>query len=644
MSGIYFVRHNPYKHRNIYKIGFSSNIRSRLCDYNTMALPCDRFVVRKVITSEYYMNNLGELRYLERICHNILHKYRLFNTELFEIDDFKEVFNELICRLSNNNIMVTAYDQIKQSFKRKFPKPSDKLNFDYQIPKVAKLRKYFESNDKGMLVYPPGWGKTYIAGQIFKDYRNVVVFVSQILVANEFSKMCEKYGLKCEIINSDHTSGNDMKMIQNGDIKIINYQSYQKCKDRLLNVDLVIYDEAHHIYAEKFSETLKLPSNKKLFLTATPKIVDEFDIKIPIIDRESIRDSIKKGRLCDYRIVTFKETSLLETIKKLIHIHGRRKIIVFFNKKSIGDLERKSKIFSKILNENNIASYDLHGDLSRTKKDIIMTKFCEDGPRVICNVNMVSEGVSIPCADCILFAESRSSSIGVVQNIGRVLRRHLNKDISLICLPPSMLDAISILNIMYHTDPYIRKYKNMFISDNMKEINKTFVRIKNNKSGGLWEHKYQIAIEYETTGEIIDSKTKYKKVNLGSWIKQNKKKYYLDELTKDKIILLCKLTKFGKWYKNQEQKKNDIIFKNWVQVCKKYEQLFNKLIVASTTYEQYNIGKWLTEIKPVNSKQLKMIKSVKSYKKPSVTKKNKSHKPIVKKVSSLKKYFDSISK
>ncbi|PBO84466.1 MAG: hypothetical protein COA77_09470 [Thaumarchaeota archaeon] len=639
MSGIYFVRHNPYKNRNIYKIGFSSDIKSRLCNYNTMALPCDRFTVNKVITSEYYMNNIGELRYLERTCHNILRKYRLFNTELFEIDDFKEVFNELICDLSDNNINVTVYDNINPLFKRKFSKPENKLNFDYQIPKVAKLRKYFESNDTGMLVYPPGWGKTYIAGQIFKDYRNVVVFVSQILVANEFSKMCKAYGLKCEIINSDHISGNDMKMIQNGDIKIINYQSYQKCKDRLINVDLIIYDEAHHIYAEKFSETLKLPSNKKLFLTATPKIVDEFDIKIPIIDRESIRDSIKKGRLCDYRIVTFKETSLLETINKLINVHGRKKIIVFFNKKSIGDLERKSKTFSRILNENNIRSYDMHGDLSKTKKDKIMTAFCEEGPRVICNVNMISEGVSIPCADCILFAESRSSSIGVVQNIGRVLRRHLDKDISLICLPPSMLDAISILNIMYHTDPYIRKNKNMFISDNMKELNKTFVRIKNNKSGGLWEHKYQIAIEYENTGKIIDSKTKYKKVNLGSWIAQNKKKYYIDQLSKDKIILLCKLTKFNKWHNNMKQKRDDIIFKEWTQACKNYEQSFNKLIVLSTTFGEYNIGKWLTGVKPTNSKQLKMLKTIKSYKNLITAKKSNT-----KKVKSLQKYFDSISK
>jgi len=138
-----------------------------------------------------------------------------------------------------------------------------------------------------MLVYPPGWGKTYMAGKIFKNYRNIVIFVPQILIANEFYKMCVRLKLNfdVEIVNSDFTSAKDMKDIKNGQIKIITYQSYKLCKDRLHDVDLIVYDEAHHTSFEAF----ELKSNKKLYLTATPKIVDEVNVKIPVIDRETIR-------------------------------------------------------------------------------------------------------------------------------------------------------------------------------------------------------------------------------------------------------------------------------------------------------------------------------------------------------------------
>lgn len=334
-----------------------------------------------------------------------------------------------------------------------------------------------------MIVYPPGWGKTYIAVQIAKDYRNVVVFVPNTLVANDWCKSFNYYGLSCELINSDYTSGNDMEMIQKGDIKIINYQSYQKCKDKLVNVDFIIYDEAHHTHSKKFGKSLSLSSNKKLFLTATPKIDDEVDITIPIIDKESFRDSINKGIICDYKITSFKNLGLLETVKKLINVYNRKKILIFNGKRS-GDSERKSKIFSEILNKNNIKSYEMHGGLSRNKKDKIMEEFNSEGIRVICNVNMIAEGVSIPCIDCVIFAKSRSSSIGVVQNIGRALRKHIGKKFAMIVLPPFLLNAASIMNIMCRVDPCIKTNRNMFVTDNMSEINKLFIRIKSNKSGG----------------------------------------------------------------------------------------------------------------------------------------------------------------
>lgn len=130
----------------------------------------------------------------------------------------------------------------------------------------------------------------------------------------------------------------------------------------------------------------------------------------------------------------------------------------------------------------------------------------------------------------------------------------------------------------------------------------------------MWKYTYKIAIEYENTGKIICSTTKSKKVNLGSWIAQNKKAYINCDLSPDKVTLLCNLSKFNKWHKNMKLKQDKIIFNDWIQACKKYEQSLNKLITISTTYKEYNIGKWLAAAVPIDSYQMKKLKTIKSYK------------------------------
>ncbi|MBL4588094.1 DEAD/DEAH box helicase family protein [Candidatus Babeliales bacterium] len=574
MSGVYFIKHTRYE--NIYKIGFSTCLKSRLSTYNTIFLEEDILCFEKIINSKGY-ETIGELRYLEKRCHVILKDHRKGKRELFELK-FEEDFKNLVQQLESDNIKITISVRIP-GFE---VKESLSLDYSYQEPKIKLLNGYFNKNNEGMLVYPPGWGKTYIAGKIFENYKNIIIFVPQILIANEFYKMCKilKLPFDVEIINSDYTSGKDMKELKDGQIKIINYQSYELCKDRLNNVDLVVYDEAHHTsnINGKFGETLKLKSNKKLFLTATPKIIDEVDVKIPIIDRESIRDSIDKGRLCDYRLLVFNECSLLEMVKELINKHHRKKIILFFNRKENKEDARKSQIFSKLLNQNNITSYDLHGGCSRKDKESIINEFEKsNGISVICNVNMVSEGVSIPCADCLVFAEPRQSSIGVIQNIGRVLRKHPEKDIALICLPPNMADAVSIINILYHEDPKIRSGSGMFIGSEIcvKKIEKTVKLIEISKTGGLWEYKYKIALHYEkNNGIIIGRKNtlKYMSINLDYWMRTQINNFKLNSLSIQQIEMLKNLESWNykltnKWLKSfnaslDYEKKYGIIQKN----------------------------------------------------------------------------------
>jgi len=614
MSGVYFIKRNGYK--NIYKVGFSTCLKSRLISYNTIFLEEDCLKYYKIITSENY-KSIGELRYLENLCHNIWNNFRKGRKELFEIDDFKQEFNKLVNLLSDNNIDVLVHDKIP----RFYCNPEEtKIDYSYQNSKIKLVEEFFKINNEGMLVYPPGWGKTFISGKIMKNYRNVVIFVPQILIANEFAKMCVilKLDFDVEIINSDYTSGEKMEELKDGQIKIITYQSHSKCMDKLKNVDLVVYDEAHHTCAEKYCETLKLKSTKKLFLTATPKIVDEFDIKIPIIDRESIRDSIDKGILCDYKVMVYNNCSLLDMTKDLINKHNRKHLIIFFNR-----VERSTE-FCKILTKCGINSFNLHGGCTRYKKNKILAKFSETGGvKIICNVNMISEGVSLPCADCIIFAEPRESSIGVIQNLGRILRKCDGKNISLVCLPPNMTDIISMINIIYHHDSKFQNKNDigMFIGNKeCTDLIKEKVRlIEINKTGGLWEYKYLLCFEYEKKHGLIKGMTwKYLGENIGKWIARQRSNFKKDKIDDMKLKMLQNLKTWNNWIKTYDPNKPKIVRKDFMstfKLCLEYEKNTSNIIIATTVYKTENLGDWINRIRnnTVDTNKLDLLKTLKSW-------------------------------
>jgi len=596
MSGIYFMKYVAYADRNIYKVGFSENLKKRLSSYNVMAVPGDNFKFDKIITSEQYTKNRSNFMYFEKRCHTIWKKYRLGNTELFEVDNFKLDFQMLINELTNSGMKIIIHEKIPK-FRIRFKGEENKLDYSYQIPKVNKIMKFFCNNNRGMIVYPPGMGKTFIAGKIFHKFRNVVIFVPQILIADEFLKMCKVIKPICEqnenelfnieVINSDYISAKDMQKISNGQIKIITYQSYEQCKDKLIDVDLVVYDEAHHTCSQIFGRTLELKSCKKLFMTATPKIPDEVDLRVSIIDKVSIRDCIDRSMLSDYRLLVFNECSLLDMVNELINKHHRKKIIIFFNKRNKNELIRKGKLFSKLLNDNKIKSFDLHGGSTKLQKIKILKEFQEKGIKVICNVNMISEGVSLPCADSMIFAEPRMSSIGVIQNIGRVLRKSPEKDISLICLPPKMSDVVNILNVLYNNDDRLRSLKSGMIIGNSKNIDKIeqiLNLIEISKKGGIWEYKLRVCLDYEKSYGWISNKTVHLDTKIGGFLSNNRTNYKSGTLKPERLELLKQL---DSWKERERDKWTENYLK-----CVEYEK--NNILTVTTEYKG-NIGSWLSE-------------------------------------------------
>jgi len=265
-------------------------------------------------------------------------------------------------------------------------------------------------------------------------------------------------------------------------------------------------------------------------------------------------------------------------VKELIDKHNRKKIVLFFNR-----VENSKKFAS----DNGFLHVD--GSCNRKQKEFVLNKFMSSEFSVICNVNIISEGVSIPCIDCLIFAEPRQSSIGVIQNIGRALRKHPSKDIALICLPPNMADAVSIINILYHEDPKFRKGTGMFIGNRycIKEIENIVRLIEISKTGGLWEYKYRLCQEYEEKhGLIKGEQVIFRNINIRKWISRQMNKEKNNVLTENKIILInelktVKILKTNKW-------------KLMCNLVVEYEEQNGLVIGKKCVHKGHNISAWIT--------------------------------------------------
>lgn len=102
----------------------------------------------------------------------------------------------------------------------------------------------------------------------------------------------------------------------------------------------------------------------------------------------------------------------------------------------------------------SIDSKHIDGAMSAPQRDELLSwlKSDEIAPgecRLLTNVRCLSEGVDVPSLDAVLFLSARNSQVDVVQSVGRVMRKALNKNYGYIIIPvviPSNEDATKALD------------------------------------------------------------------------------------------------------------------------------------------------------------------------------------------------------
>lgn len=244
------------------------------------------------------------------------------------------------------------------------------------------------------------------------------------------------------------------------------YQSLPSVLASKVEFDIIISDEAHRTAGMSKNDiglfnlvhSKDLKSKLKLFQTASPKVFK--DDLLDIIEEEedvfafdmndetlygkivyemTLGEAIEKKLLCDYKIIAVgvndkdveehltKRTYVAKGISAdeaaaPIAIHeifnklGTTHMISFHSRLSLADMT------SQELKKLGIYSEPVKGTMSTQKREKAFERFKKKKKAVLTNAFALQEGIDIKKVDSIFFSSPKSSTISIVQAIGRALR------------------------------------------------------------------------------------------------------------------------------------------------------------------------------------------------------------------------------
>lgn len=228
--------------------------------------------------------------------------------------------------------------------------------------------------------------------------------------------------------------------------------------------DLIVIDEAHRTAGllgkawGALHHDTEIPARRRLYLTATPRIVDSDDSVLASMDDETLfgptvyrldtGDAIGQGLLADYQILvpvltdtrlrdrvndgeqeSARLTALQVAVLKAAHEYDLTRMLTYHNRvdaartfaETLPETARKlpfeqqpPALWTGWISgrQGTVTRRQLLADLADTQHH----------PAVLSNSRVLGEGVDVPSLDGVVFADPKSSVIEIVQAVGRALR------------------------------------------------------------------------------------------------------------------------------------------------------------------------------------------------------------------------------
>ena len=329
---------------------------------------------------------------------------------------------------------------------------------DYQTNGIEDIINGWKEYRSILFQMPTGTGKTTLFCEIvrkfitelYPDKKVLIITHRKELVEQAFNRLVSDFHLTTGIISSNFIS------VQSSPIQVASIQTLIRRDEHQRDIfSLVIIDEAHHALANTYRQLWEFyPSSKFLGVTATPirtngeGFQDLFD---KLITTASIKWFIKNNHLSDIKYFAnhtpdvsnikiragdYDETELSEVmqdnsvmadlVQSYIDFALNKKMIVFAVNRA-----HCTKIVEKFNSSGFPAkAIDTHTLTDERRK--IVDDFRNNKFKILCNVNIFTEGFDCPDVDAVQLARPTKSLTLFLQQVGRCMRPHQNKQYGIV--------------------------------------------------------------------------------------------------------------------------------------------------------------------------------------------------------------------
>jgi len=330
---------------------------------------------------------------------------------------------------------------------------------DYQIEAKKKIYESWKDGNRSVLLQmPTGTGKTRLFCSIVREFNNLAItrdFPTSILIVahreeliNQINQdLSNKYHIDGGIIKAGHPFEPN-KPTQIASIQTLNNRQFNK------DVSLIIIDEAHHAVAASYRSLWEsFPNAVILGVTATPYRLNGTglnDLFNDLIIVPPINEFIRTGYLSNIRYYavpdaklpdlsmvktvagdydigelmntignnTIIQSKLIESYKK--YVNGKKGIVYTINR-------QHNEIVKEAYNQAGIKAEIVDSNTPPITRARIVEEFKANKIKVLCNVDIFTEGFDCPDIDFVQLARPSKSLTKYLQQIGRCMRPATNK-------------------------------------------------------------------------------------------------------------------------------------------------------------------------------------------------------------------------